>query len=618
MKKFLSMILTGFMVFSLVACSSSSKPTEFKPGTYTGTAEGYAGDVVIEVTLTTDKIENVVVVSQNETPDIGGAASEKLVAEIVKTQSIQVDTVTGATLTSNAVIEATTAALKEAGVDASKLEPITTGTNEAIVKDVDVVIVGAGGAGMSAAIEAANAGKTVLIVEKGAITGGNSTRATGGMNAAKTSFQDENEFNENAGVEARIAGAKETYPELSDLIATVEKQYADYQANPVGYFDSTELFMLDTLVGGKNFNNAELVKTLVDNTADSVEWINNLGGNLISVGSFGGASVKRIHKPLNDEGATTAVGPHVVNVLQTNLDTLGVEIITDTEITEILVEDGVVVGVKGDNITVNATSVVIATGGFAANLEMVAELDPSLEGFVTTNSTLITGDGIKMAEAIGAGTVDLDQIQIHPTVEYNSSALITEGLRGDGAILVNTEGKRFADELGTRDVVSAAIIAQPESYAYLIIDQEMVDASAVIQGYITKGFIAAEGDSIEDLAASLNIDGATLAETLTTWNAAVAAGEDAEFGRTSIVKELATGPFYALQVAPGVHHTMGGLAINSNAQVLDTEGNVISGLYAAGEVTGGVHGANRLGGNAVADIIVFGRIAGQQAAANAE
>ncbi len=618
MKKLLTGILSVFMVLSLAACSGNSSSEGFKPGTYTGTAQGYAGDVVVEVTLTEDKIESVVVLENNETPDIGGVAAEKLAEGIVATQSIQVDTVTGATLTSNAVLEAVTGALKEAGVDAAKLEPIADGSTEAIVKDVDVVIVGAGGAGMSAAIEAATAGKTVVIVEKGAITGGNSTRATGGMNAAKTDVQDENTFAEDAGVEARLAGAKEAYPELSDLIATIEKQYEDYKANPVGYFDSTELFILDTLVGGKNLNNPELVTTLVENTAGGVEWINSLGGNLVSVGSFGGASVKRIHKPLNDEGATTAVGPHVISVLQDNLDTLGVEIITEKEISEILVEDGVVVGVAGEGITINAKSVVIATGGFAANLEMVAELDPSLKGFVTTNSALITGDGIKMAQAIGAATVDLDQIQIHPTVEYNSSALITEGLRGDGAILVNTEGKRFADELGTRDVVSAAIIAQPESYAYLIIDQEMVDASAVIQGYITKGFIAAEGETLEDLAAALNMDGATLAETLTTWNAAVAAGEDAEFGRTSIVKELATGPYYAIQVAPGVHHTMGGLAINSNAQVLDANGDVISGLYAAGEVTGGVHGANRLGGNAVADIIVFGRIAGQQAATNAE
>ena len=219
-----------------------------------------------------------------------------------------------------------------------------------------------------------------------------------------------------------------------------------------------------------------------------------------------------------------------------------------------------------------------------------------------------------MGEAVGADTVDLDQIQIHPTVEMNTAALITEGLRGDGAILVNSDGKRFTDEVGTRDAVSAAEIQQPGSFAYLIVDQAMTDASNVIQGYIKKGYTT-QGDSYAALATALQIDPTAFETTMNEWNAAVEAKTDSQFGRTSFAAPLSTPPYYAIKVTPGVHHTMGGLRINPNTEVLTADGNPIPGLFAAGEVTGGVHGANRLGGNAVADFVVYGRIAGKQAAA---
>ncbi|MCI5774258.1 MAG: flavocytochrome c [Erysipelotrichaceae bacterium] len=490
-------------------------------------------------------------------------------------------------------------------------------------KDVDVVVVGAGGAGMSAAITAAQEGKSVIIVEKADIVGGNSSRATGGMNAAKTVYQDENTFEEQSGVEKMIATAKESYPELADLTATVEKQYADYQANPEGYFDSTELFMLDTLVGGKNLNDPELVKTLVDNSADAIDWLAGLEAPIAlnNVSSFGGASVKRIHRPVDAEGKVLSVGSYMVPLLEENCEKLGVEILKGTTADAIIMKDGVAAGVSATSgntkYTINAKSVVLATGGFAGNLEMVVEYKADLDGFITTNAATITGDGIKMAEAVGAGLVDMDQIQIHPTVHQETSALITEGLRGDGAILVNQEGVRFCDEVGTRDAVSAAELAQTGGYAYLIVDQKMVDASSVIAGYIKKGLTIGGGD-VKELAEAIGCDEATLTTTLETWNAAVAAQNDAEFGRTSFAEALDTAPYYAIKIAPGVHHTMGGVMINTNAEVLTAEGEVIPGLYAAGEVTGGVHGANRLGGNAVADIVVFGRIAGSSAAANAK
>ena len=308
----------------------------------------------------------------------------------------------------------------------------------------------------------------------------------------------------------------------------------------------------------------------------------------------------------------------MIPILHENLEKAGVAVMLETNAKKILTDaDGRAVGIEaetasGAKVTVSARAVLLATGGYGANLDMVKQYRPELDGFMTTNAPGAQGQGIKMAEELGAATVDLDQIQIHPTVEANTAALITEGLRGDGAILINADGKRFTDEVGTRDVVSAAEIAQPGGYSYLIVDQAMADASGVIQGYIKHGF-AMEGADYRALAETLGIDARVFEDSMKRWNEAVANKSDPEFGRTSFANPLNTAPYYAIKVTPGVHHTMGGLKINVDAAVLNTDGAPIPGLFAAGEVTGGVHGANRLGGNAVADFIVFGRIAAKSA-----
>ena len=453
------------------------------------------------------------------------------------------------------------------------------------------------------------------------MVGGNSVKATGGMNAAKTPAQDENEFGESAGVEKQLKAA-ESYADneaIADLAAKVTVQWNDYQANPAGYFDSVELMELDTMIGGKGVNDPALVATMVEGTANAIEWLKTVDINLTSVASFGGASVKRIHRPLNDEGKVVSVGTYMVPRLEAAcVDNGSITFLMETTANTILTRDGAACGIVatgkgGETVTVNAKAVILATGGFGANLDMVAELKPELKGFMTTNAPGAQGQGIVMAQAVGAATVDMDQIQIHPTVQADTAALITEGLRGDGAILVNAEGKRFTDEVGTRDAVSAAEIAQTGSYSWLIVDQAMADASTVIQGYIKKGYTFS-GDTYEALGEAIGVDGAALSDTMNTWNGYVEAKNDPDFGRTSFAKPLNTAPYYAIKVTAGVHHTMGGLKIDTNTQVLDEAGNVIPGLFAAGEVTGGVHGANRLGGNAVADIVVFGRIAGAAAA----
>ena len=599
-----ALAMAAIIAVSLFGYGCGAKPASTSSdagvsGDFTGTAKGFGGDVSVTLTLTDGAITGCTAEGKDETQGVGSEAIAKMPGEIAESGSIAVDGVSGATVTSTAIKEAAAAALTAAGLNADdyKIEVKADETKaEDSTVDADVVVVGAGGAGMTAAITAAAEGKSVVILESQSMVGGNSVRATGGMNAGKTVYQDENEFGESAGVEKTLKTAAEKYADnetITALAKTVSEQWAAYQANPTGYFDSVELMELDTMIGGKGINDPELVETLCANSADAIDWLDEHGITLHNVSSFGGASVKRIHRPVNAEGKTVSVGSYMIPLLQENCEKAGVKMMLDTTATEILTDaNGAAVGVKatgasGETVTVNAKAVVLASGGFGANLDMVVKYKPELKGFMTTNAPGIQGQGIEMAEAIGAATVDMDQIQIHPTVEANTAALITEGLRGDGAVLINAEGKRFIDEVGTRDVVSS-------------------------QGYIKKGYTVT-GATYEELGKAMGVDAAAFAETMDKWNGYVEAKNDPDFGRTSFANPLNTAPYYAVKVTAGVHHTMGGLKINANTEVLNEKGEVIPGLFAAGEVTGGVHGANRLGGNAVADFTVFGRIAGAAA-----
>ena len=442
-------------------------------------------------------------------------------------------------------------------------------------QSADIVVIGAGGAGMTAAIQAVQDGATnVVLVEKMPLTGGNTTRSTGGLNACETSYQ-----------------------------------------AAQGIEDSVELFVEDTMTGGYNLNDESLVTIMAENSADAVDWVNEIGGDLSVVGQFAGASVMRIHRPSD----TSAVGPMLVKALNAKVEELGIPVLLNTKAEEILVDEtGAVCGVKvtgpDGGYTISCKAVVLATGGFGANAEMVASYNPSLAGFSTTNHAGATGDGIQMAEALGADFVDMDQIQTHPTVNPDTQTMYTEGVRGNGAILVNKEGKRFVSEMETRDVVSAAILEQTDGVCYMIFDQAVRDSLAAIESYISAGIVF-ESDTVEGLAEQIGIDPAALRQTMDTYAGYAQSGVDEEFGRidTSMGSDLTTPKFYACLCAPAVHHTMGGVKINTSCEVLNTEGAAIPGLFAAGEVTGGVHGGNRLGGNAVTDIVVFGRIAGSSA-----
>lgn len=548
----------------------------FVPGTYEASDKGFGGDINVAVTVTDNEITEVKIEGDHETENIGSFAVEMLDDRIMEAQSPNVDALTGATVTSNAILRAVKSAFTQAGADLSKFpaaqeEEVAEKTDETL--DCDVVIVGAGGAGMTAAINLTQAGKNVILVERMPYVGGNTTKATGGMNAAETHYQAEQ-----------------------------------------GIEDSVEQFIEDTMKGGHEINDRDLVTVMAENSAAGIDWLDSIGAPLPKVSFSGGATNARIHAPEDGSG----VGAYLVTRFRQQLDELGINVMYETRATHILMKDGKAAGIQAEgktaNYTINAGAVILATGGFGNNEEMIVKYKPDLKGTVTTSAPGIMGDGIVMAEEVGADLVDIDQIQLHPTVEQATSMLITEGVRGDGAILVNQEGKRFINELLTRDVVSAGELEQTGSYAYIIFDQHLRDNLKAIEKYVSTG-ITVQGDTIEELAEKIDIDPATLADTLNTWNTYVANQEDPDFGRTTGMEaDLSQAPYYAIKIAPGIHHTMGGVKIDTSAEVISKEGTPIPGLFAAGEVTGGVHGGNRIGGNAVADIVVFGRVAADSAA----
>ena len=598
----------------------------FVPGTYEKSAKGFGGDCTVTLTVSENEITDVQIDGSGETENIGSFAVTLLQKSILENQTTKVDAISGATVTSNAILNAANQALTAAGADLDKLPAAHTPDMDTADKaqqtlETDVLVVGAGGAGMTAAINATQAGREVLIVEKMPYAGGNSTKATGGMNAAGTKYQQEIEFTNAKGVENTLKTAKEKWADnetITALAATVQEQWDAYQANPQGYFDTPELMALDTMIGGKGMNDPALVKTLTENSAAGIDWLDSIGAPLPKLAFSGGASVSRIHSPADGNG----VGAYLVTSFLKVLDEMQIPVMYNTRATSILMEDGKAVGVVAEGAdtvyTIHAKSVVLATGGFGANMDMITQYNPSLAGSVTTNAPGATGDGIVMATEIGAAVRDMDQIQLHPTVEQGTSMLITEGVRGDGAILVNQQGVRFVNEMLTRDQVSAAELEQEGSYAYVIFDQRLRDGLKAAEKYIKTGIVV-EAPTIEELAEKLSMDGQTLAKTLSDWNGYVAAQNDPDFGRaTAMDHDLSQAPYYAIKIAPGIHHTMGGLVIDPETHVLDNNGDIIPNLFAAGEVTGGVHGGNRLGGTAVSDIVVFGKIAGTNAAANCD
>lgn len=468
-------------------------------------------------------------------------------------------------------------ALGAAGLTAQAAEEAPAGS------DYDVVIVGMGGAGMTAAISAVEAGaEKVALIEALATVGGCTNFASSGMNAAGTRYQQE------AGGDAAT--------------------------------DTVELFIEDTMTGGYEMNNIDLVTKMCSESAAAIDWLDEHGITLSDITTMAGASVPRCHRPADK----SAVGAFIVPLLESLVEeNESIDVIMETRATEIILEDGAVAGIKatdadGNEVVFNTKSLVLATGGFGANFDMIKMYRPDLADFITTNSNGSQGDGMVMAQAAGANLINMDQIQTHPTVYKvegsTTGSLVGEAVRGSGAIIINVAGDRFTNEMGTRDVVSAAELAQPDGKVWLLYDQTLQDATPVTVTYDNRGMVIS-GDTIEDLAAQLGVDAAELQATIDTYNESVNGAED-PFGRkTGFGEPLTTAPWHAIPITPGIHHCMGGVYINTNNEALSIKGEVVPGLFAVGECTGGIHGSNRLGGNAVCDIITNGISTGKNAAA---
>lgn len=558
--------------FSLVEAmirDMSMGEAKFKPGVFTESVQDEQNELVLNIRLDGDRIADIEMVDGPQQVEFV-TTFEEIKTRILDANTPHVDAISGATSQSEAVKKAVSKAM----VKSSRARALEEGADARAPKSYDVVVVGSGGAGLAAAIQAHDEGASVLIVEKMPTIGGNTIKASAGMNAAETRFQ-------------RVKGIQ----------------------------DSKELFYAETLKGGGNKNNPELLQRFVENAPEAIEWLARRGIMLNDITTTGGMSIDRTHRPRDG----SAVGGYLISGLVRNVNKRGIDVMLDTEVDEILFDGGEVRGVRlltdeKEVITVQAKSVVVATGGFSANSQMVVKYRPDLEGFVTTNHKGATGGGIALLERIGANTVDMGEIQIHPTVEQNTSYLISESIRGGGAILVNQQGERFYNEMSTRDKVSAAIIALPEHYAYIVFDEHVRAKNRAADEYIAKGLVTS-ASSPRELAATLGLGEDAFLATLERYNGFVAKQHDDDFGRTTALRApINEGPFHAIRIAPGVHHTMGGVTVNTRTEVLNARQQVIPGAFAAGEVVGGIHGGNRIGGNAVADIIIFGTLAGHQAA----
>ncbi|MEG1462927.1 flavocytochrome c [Anaerorhabdus sp.] len=589
MKKLFKIALTLVLAFSLAACSSP-KTTGYKAGTYTAEASGMNGPVKVEVTVTTDAIEKVVVTEHNETPSISDLAISDMPVRIVDAQGLGVDTVSGATITSKAILEAVALAMKDAGADVEALKKVTSKVQEKEEDKeytADVIVIGAGGAGLAAGVTANQAGASVIVIEKMPKVGGNTILAGGALNAV------------DEGSETAIANK-----------------------------DSVELHYTQTYEGGDKQGDPELVRTLVTNAWDGVEWLQSLGMEF-KEGTFTvlGGMWPRAHKPVEP------VGTGFFNAYQNYVDSNeNIDLYLETTAKEFIVEDGKVVGViaegkTGNKITLYANKgVVLATGGFGKNVEMRQEyntlwanLDESIK---STNHAGATGDGIIMAEAIGAELVQMGNIQLLPMGDPETGSLSGNIEMGvENRIFVNDEGNRFVDEGARRDVMTNALFDQPNAHMWVILDShdyptgdEVNNFNESINQLVADGR-AFKGETLEELAEQIGVNPENLVKAVEGFNAHVANKSADEFGRTLYQDPINQGPYYAGARVPTVHHTMGGVKINTDAQVINTAGEIIPGLYAAGEVVGGIHGANRLGGNALTDTVVFGRIAGSSAAA---
>lgn len=571
-----------------LVCSAFAAAVSAAPVTTQGTGVGKHGDVTVAVTFDSGKIKDIKIVKQQENPVLAAKVFTDLKQHVIDTNSVQLDAISGATFSSKGFLDAVADAAKKAGVTLSKADKkAIKKTVKALPKEssYDVVVIGAGGAGFSAAIEAKNAGANVVLLEKMPAVGGNSLISGAEMNAAKNWVQPKLGIND----------------------------------------DSPELHAEDTYKGGDMKGDMNVIKVMTHNALDAAKWCRDYLGvrfeddNLFF---FGGHSRKRALIPVGHTGT------EFITKFQAKADELGIPVITNMKAEELIKDkSGRVVGVKatmnGASYTFNAKGgVVLATGGFGANPEMVKKYNPKIdERFKTTDAPGTTGEALYMAERAGAQLVNMGYIQTYPICDPISGVIeLIADARFDGAIMLNQEGKRFVEELQRRDVLSEAILKQTGGYCWVLWNDKIGSISNTVKEHpteyeaFTKQGIMATCDDLKCVADFTKIPFDSLKSTVNRVSSMTGKGNDKDFNHRSGLVDMTQGKYYVIKAVPSVHHTMGGVRINEKAQALTAEGKAIPGLWAAGEVTGVTHGTNRLGGNAYTDIIVFGRIAGKAAA----
>ena len=558
------------------------------PVTAEGTGVGKHGDITVAVTFDAGKIQDIKIVKNAENPILAKKVFTDLKDQVVALSSTDVDLVSGATFSAKGFIDAVNDAAKKAGVTLAKADKkaLKKAARELPkTSNYDVVVIGAGGAGFSAAITARNAGANVVLLEKMPAVGGNSLISGAEMNVAKNWVQPKLGIND----------------------------------------DSPELHAQDTFKGGDGKGDMKVINVMTHEALDAAKWCRDYLGvrfeddNLFF---FGGHSRKRALIPVGHTGT------EFIAKFQAKADELGIPVITNMKAEELIKDkDGRVVGVKatmdGSEYTFNAKGgVVLATGGFGANPEMVKKYNPKIdERFKTTDAPGSTGEALYMAERAGAELVNMGYIQTYPICDPLSGAIeLIADARFDGAIMLNQEGKRFVEELQRRDVLSEAILNQTGRYCWVLWNDKIGSISNTVKAHaneyeaFTKQGIMTTCDDLKCIADFTKIPFDQLRKTVKRVSDMAGKGNDKDFNHRSGLVDMQQGKYYVIKAVPSTHHTMGGVRINEKAEALTAEGKVIPGLWAAGEVTGVTHGTNRLGGNAYTDIIVFGRIAGEAAA----
>ena len=558
------------------------------PVTTQGTGVGKHGDMTVAVTFDNGRIQAIEIVKEAENPVLAKKVYTDLKAAVIASNSADLDAISGATFSSKGFLDAVKDAAKKAGVTLSKADAKAIKKvvkNIPAVSNYDVVVIGAGGAGFSAAIEAKNAGANVVLLEKMPAVGGNSLISGAEMNAARNWVQ----------------------PKLGILD------------------DSAERHAADTFKGGDKKGDMKVINVMTANALDAAKWCRDYLGvrfeddNLFF---FGGHSHKRALIPVGHTGT------EFIAKFQAKADELGIPVITDMKAEELIKDKtGRVVGVKatshGATYTFNAKGgVVLATGGFGANKAMVKKYNPKIdERFKTTDAPGTTGEALYMAKRAGAQLVNMGYIQTYPICDPISGVIeLIADSRFDGAIMLNQEGKRFVEELERRDVLSEAILKQTGNYCWVLWNDNIGKISNTVKEHpteyeaFTKQGIMATCPDLKCIADFTKMPLKQLESTVKRVSSMAGKGNDKDFHHRGGLMDMSEGQYYVIKAVPSTHHTMGGVRINEKAQALTAKGQVIPGLWAAGEVTGVTHGTNRLGGNAYTDIIVFGRIAGEAAA----